>query len=33
MLIKILLAWFAVSVLFAWFWMRFFHRAEPQQGE
>jgi hypothetical protein len=29
MLIKILLGWFALSILFAWGWARFWSHAEP----
>jgi asparagine N-glycosylation enzyme membrane subunit Stt3 len=29
MLIKLLLAWLALSILFAWGWMRFWNVTEP----
>lgn len=33
LIVKFLAAWFALSILFAWGWARFWNRTEPIQGE
>jgi len=33
MLIKILIGWLALSILFAWGWARFWNRTEPVREE